>query len=156
MRHAGPWDKNPKRAFLNGPIVAPGQYTAELTINGKILKDDFEILMDPKIVKSGIRIHDLRAQEKLALEIRDLLDESKMLAYRVKDAETGTSLKIKSALVTAKGPYPQPMLIDQTQYLGSMINRADQRPGNDAYIRFEELSSWFNTIKNSYNSMGDQ
>ena len=37
-----------------------------------------------------------------------------------------------------------------------MINRADQRPGNDAYIRFEELSSWFNTIKNSYNSMGDQ
>jgi len=59
-------------------------------------------------------------------------------------------------LVTAKGPYPQPMLIDQTQYLGSMINRADQRPGNDAYIRFEELSSWFNTIKNSYNSMGDQ
>ena len=156
MRHSGPWDKNPKRAFLNGPIVAPGQYTAELTINGKILKDDFEILMDPKIVKSGIRVHDLRAQEKLALDIRDLLDESKMLAYRVKDAKTGTSLKIKSALVTAKGPYPQPMLIDQTQYLGSMINRADQRPGNDAYIRFEELSSWFNTIKNSYNSMGDQ
>ena len=156
MRHAGPWDKNPKRAFLNGPIVAPGQYTAELTINGKILKDGFEIIMDPKIVKSGIRVHDLRAQEKLALEIRDLLDQSKMLAYRVKDAETGTSLKIKSALVTAKGPYPQPMLIDQTQYLGSMINRADQRPGYDAYIRFEELSSWFNTIKNSYNSMGDQ
>ena len=47
----------------------------------------------------------------------------------------------KDALVTGSGPYPQPMLIDQIRYLASMIDQADQRPGKDAYDRFQELTS---------------
>ena len=31
------------------------------------------------------------------------------------------------------------MLVDQLSYLSSMLNRADQKPGRDAYVRFDEL-----------------
>jgi hypothetical protein len=40
--------------------------------------------------------------------------------------------------------YPQPMLIDQIEYLYSMLNRADQKPGKDAYERHQELQSQLN------------
>jgi predicted RNA-binding protein YlxR (DUF448 family) len=39
----------------------------------------------------------------------------------------------------AEGPYPQPMLLAQIEYLLGMIDRADQKPGRDAYLRFDEL-----------------
>ncbi|MDP6339027.1 MAG: hypothetical protein QF842_01715 [Candidatus Marinimicrobia bacterium] len=156
MRHAGAWDKDPKRAFLNGPLAAPGTYTANLIVDKKLFKQSFEILMDPKVIQSGIRIHDLRAQEKLALAVRKALDESKILAFNVKDAEAGPMLQIKNTLVTAKGPYPQPMLIDQLNYLRSMIDRADQRPGKDAYLRYEELKSQLMVLQQSYVETGNQ
>jgi hypothetical protein len=38
-----------------------------------------------------------------------------------------------------KGRYAQPKLINQLNYLFSMLNRADQKPGRDVYLRFEEL-----------------
>ena len=80
---------------------------------------------------SGVTQEDLEAQEKLALEVRDLLSRARKLAI-----EDGSP---KDALGTAGGPYPQPMLIDQIRYLASMINQADQRPGKDAYERYEDL-----------------
>jgi hypothetical protein len=32
------------------------------------------------------------------------------------------------------------MLIDQLEYLYQNLNRADQRPGKDAYARYQELN----------------
>lgn len=155
MRHLGAWDKNPKKAFLNGPLVVPGKYIAHLNINGQTYTSDFEILMDPNILESGIRITNVQAQEKLALQVRSLLDESKIMAQRLKDVDEGPMLKIKKALITDEGPYPQPMLIDQARYLGSMLDRSDQQPGEDAYVRFEELNGQFEILKKSYNELND-
>ena len=45
----------------------------------------------------------------------------------------------------------QPMLINQLSYLMSMLSRADQKPGNDAYTRLDEIKSKFNLIQNNYN-----
>jgi len=151
MRHGGPWDKDPKKAFLNGPMVRPGKYRAELNINGRIYSTGFQILMDPKIVKSGLSIHNLQAQETLALKVRSLLNESKIMAYQLRDEKVGPMLEVKTALVTVKGPYPQPMLIDQAKYLGSMIDRVDQLPGKDAFVRYDELRLQFELLKKSYN-----
>ncbi|MGI9175012.1 MAG: hypothetical protein ACR2GR_06810, partial [Rhodothermales bacterium] len=48
--------------------------------------------------------------------------------------------ELKKTLVTSeKGSYPQPMLIDQLEYLYGMTTRADQQLGQDAFNRFEEL-----------------
>jgi hypothetical protein len=47
------------------------------------------------------------------------------------------------------------MLIDQARYLGSMLDRSDQQPGDDAYSRFEELNEQFESLKKSYNQLND-
>ena len=52
-------------------------------------------------------------------------------------------------LITKEGAYMQPMLIDQLKYLYSMITRADQVLGNDAYYRFDTLSLELEKIKKS-------
>ena len=155
MRHTGAWDKDPKKAYLNGPIVKPGQYIAELLIGKESYRSTFQILPDPKIIESGITQNQLIAQESLALNIRSLLDESKKLALQLEKIEDGPKLNIKKALVTEKQPYPQPMLIDQLKYLYSMINRVDQEPGEDAYKRYDELKNEFEDIKNSLNDFND-
>ena len=51
---------------------------------------------------------------------------------------------LRDALNTAEGRYQTPMLVDQLRYLFSMLNRADQRPGKDAFDRFKELH--FNSL----------
>jgi hypothetical protein len=44
-------------------------------------------------------------------------------------------------MVDAEGSYPQPMFLNQVRYLAGMTGRADQRPGNFAYSRLEELQT---------------
>jgi len=51
-----------------------------------------------------------------------------------------------SILKTPEGRYQQPALISQMSYLYSMLKQADQRPGQDAYARYEELSQLFDQI----------
>ena len=46
---------------------------------------------------------------------------------------------LRARLVDADGPYPQPMIVAQLRYLASMLDRADQRPGQDAVERLQEL-----------------
>lgn len=62
--------------------------------------------------------------------------ESAEVSRKYKERLSAIYLK----LVTATGPYPQPKLVDQISYLFSMLNRADQKPGRDAYVRFDELN----------------
>jgi hypothetical protein len=39
------------------------------------------------------------------------------------------------------------MLIDQVRYLYFMLNGADQRPGQDAYDRYDNLVEQWNVLK---------
>ena len=54
---------------------------------------------------------------------------------------------VSKELNTQEGTYMRPMLIDQIRYLQAMLSRADQRPGNDAYIRLNDLKSQFKDLK---------
>ena len=54
---------------------------------------------------------------------------------------------IDKKLNTENGTYMQPMLIDQIRYLQSMLSRADQKPGKDAYDRLKELKLEFYLLK---------
>ena len=49
--------------------------------------------------------------------------------------------KLQEQFITAEGRYMTPMLLNQVSYLNSMLNRADQKPGRDAYIRYDELKA---------------
>ena len=51
---------------------------------------------------------------------------------------------VERRLVTPRGRYMTPMLVDQLRYLQSSLDRADQKPGRDAYVRLAELKAELN------------
>lgn len=164
MTHMGAWSADNRRSYNNGPMVAPGRYTATLTVNDGSFSESFEIKPDPKTVAAGIRMEDIKSQETLALQVRDLLSDAARLEEDIKKAREaliGNSSsvakkkeadmkKMKAQVSTADGIYMQPMLVDQVRYLSYMLNRADQRPGKDAYDRYQELSSLYKQLKREY------
>lgn len=155
MRHQGPWDKDPKKAAQSGPMAAPGIYTLKLSADGITRTQTLKILPDPRLELAGITPADLIAQENLALNIRDLQSRAQELVENIRTA--GKKLPqdnegavqnnkkklsgIENELVTAKERYSKPMIIDQIDYLASMMDVADQAPGKDALDRYTELKS---------------
>jgi len=171
MRHEGPWDKKTSKNLKNGPIVAPGTYTFELKVDGKIYSQTGDILIDPKTEKAGIEQAEIEAQVELSLKIISLQTMAKKLAnaldgkikpLKVKlnkkeSARTRSKLEAYESVyyqfVTPDGNYMRNMLISQLGYLNSMINRADQLPGKDAYNRFEELTKMLTKIQEDFDRL---
>lgn len=151
MRHRGSWDENENRSFRSGPMVSPGKYVVLLDIDGVKSSQSFKILEDPRV--EGMSADDYLEQEKFLLNIRDFLTELKVfktnLDEKMKSSNSDQYDDIYNLLVTTKGTYMQPMLIDQARYLQSMLGRADQVPGKDAYDRFRELKDSFSRLKGS-------
>ena len=151
MRHRGSWDENENRSFRSGPMVSPGKYVVLLDIDGVKFSQSFKILAVPRV--QGMSADDYLEQEKFLLNIRDFLTELKVfktnLDEKMKSSNSDEYDDIYDLLVTTKGTYMQPMLIDQTRYLQSMLGRADQVPGKDAYDRFKELKDSFSRLKGS-------
>jgi len=149
MRHAGAWNQNQMRSGRGGSLVAPGTYQAKLIAGDWNHTERFRILVDPRVTDDGVTHADLVAQESLSLRIRDMHSTANRLVERIRTARESAEISGKNKerlsglyakLVTAEDPYPQPMLIDQISYLSSMLTRADQKPGRDAYVRFDELN----------------
>ena len=136
------------------------------------MEKPFDVVLDPRVTL--VSDADVQAQEELALEIQLFSDDVSKLIAKIDEAreKLKNSLDTESAnrrqirmkeqldqvyykLVTPPGTYMQPMLSSQTGYLSSMIGRADQRPGKDAYDRFEELKRRFEAIKAEFNELQD-
>jgi hypothetical protein len=126
----------------------------------------FKILMDPRIEADGVTSADLKAQERIILDVLALQARAREIAAKVEKekirltaavASGGPSAKaakadlakveaLRAKLVTAGGRYPQGMLLDQIGYLASLLDGADQKPGRDAYVRMEELTAALDDI----------
>ncbi|MGA9239756.1 WD40/YVTN/BNR-like repeat-containing protein [Robiginitalea sp.] len=163
MTMAGPWNSNDNRKYRNGPMVPPGAYKAVLVYGDKTLSQDFELVMDPRVVEGGVSETDVKQQVEFQRAVRDKLSE----AYRFEQAlekeveslnskprlsaSEQTRLKtlegVLSQVQTEEGIYMQPMLADQWRYLYSMMNQADQLPGRDAQQRFSELEAELQRLK---------
>jgi len=168
MRHQGGWNKDPKKAYTgNGPMVSTGVYTARLISGETVLEEKFEVILDPRVTL--VTDADVAEQEALTLDIQTFRNEvdqliatiekevealklmiekespSKKIAQKKSELET-----IYNQLVTEDGTYMQPMLEDQASYLNSMLGQADQKPGQDAYERLEELKAWFVRVKGQF------
>jgi hypothetical protein len=135
-----------------GPMVVPGNYQARLTVGDSTFTRPFTVRLDPRLTQDGITTADLQAQYDLGIKVRDAIGEARGATARIATArkrltgasgaaaDTLTKLgAIEAKLVTAEGRYTQPMLIDQITYLYRMISAADQRPGRDAFVRYDEL-----------------
>jgi hypothetical protein len=91
-----------------------------------------------------VTLEDVEAQVALALEVRNTFSDARFAAVTMEmalEARPGDQalMEINRQLVTEGGAYPQPMLLDQLEYLYENLLRADQKPGRDAYNRYEEL-----------------
>jgi photosystem II stability/assembly factor-like uncharacterized protein len=169
LNHEGPWDKDPARSKSGGPTVRPGTYQARLTVNGETTAQTFEVKVDPKLDLTKTSMEDIKAQETLLLQVVVLEDSAKHVLEVIKSKrkelekliKAGKNKKqytqedkrlalIQDQLATAEGIYMTPMLIDQLRYLRGMLSQADQKPGKDAYERFDELKSRFNSIMIPY------
>jgi photosystem II stability/assembly factor-like uncharacterized protein len=148
MRHAGAWSQRGGRG-MGGPMVSPGTYQVKLIIGEWTHTERFRVLIDPRVKEDGVMPEDLKAQESLGLQVRDILSMANKVVDRIQNARESGEVSHKARekldslhekLVTGSGPYPQPRLIDQISYLFSMLNRTDQKPGRDAYVRLDELS----------------
>ena len=131
-------------------MVKPGSYKVIFNIDGNSYSQDFEILPDPRL--SDISGDDYNEQEELLLEIRDFMTEVRMFENMVeskmkKKKKNRDFISVSKELNTQEGTYMRPMLIDQIRYLQSMLSRADQKPGNDAYMRLSELKNQFKLLK---------
>lgn len=147
FRHAGPWSEN-GNSRRGSPDVAPGKYSLRLQVGNQQLEEPFELLIDPRLPETGITVEDLKAQEELSLRVRNLMSRARQLddaiSASMKKEENKEALKaLSESMNTADGRYQQPQLLAQISYLSSMLSYADQRPGKDAYERYEELRNWF-------------
>ena len=166
LRHAGAWTQRAGRGGRSGPVVVPGIYQAKLSIGDWTHTERFRVRVDPRVMQDGVTHADLIAQESLGLRVRDLLSMANRVAARIHKARESADVNQKNKerlaavyddLVTASGPYPQPKLIDQISYLFSMLNSADQKPGRDAYMRFDELNQELSAVASETNKiLGDE
>lgn len=167
LRHPGA--QLGSRRGRGGPMVKPGEYTIKMKLGDLEWEQKAKIRMDPRIVEAGVTQADLVEQEELGLKLVKLQEASRQLANQIKQRKKELNKMMKEStdpdqkkryqneydkiserekqLVTNDGRYPQPMLIDQINYLSSMINRADQKPGKDAQDRYTELKGLLDSLK---------
>lgn len=174
LLHEGPWDKNPTKNKKGGPMVSPGNYEVRLTVDGQTQIKSFQILADPRIA-GKIKSEDIKLQEQLALQIVDLEDSSKRVVEQIKDQrkklgqlinqnkanESQKALEkqlslLEDELIMKEGHYQKPVLIDQLNYLRQMLDQADQRPGKDAFDRYDELKLLVEKILTSYQNLKEK
>ena len=166
MRVDGP--RNDKGEVTRGPIALPGTYTAKISVGDWSGEQSVELVMDPLMAAEGLTFDDLEAQFTFAIEMAELSMGANTLAEKVKEliktapkdakiADEGLKDSRKRMPDVSSDPiaelnyilsqletdnsdsYPPPMLLSQIGYLTGMATRSDQRPGKDAYVRYEEL-----------------
>jgi photosystem II stability/assembly factor-like uncharacterized protein len=138
-----------------GPLAAPGTYQARLKVGDQtVATRSFELMIDPRVAEDGTTVADLEAQEELNLEIRDALSRAHRLAADVVRSQERVQTAsgdhaglheeltdLEASLLSEREPvsYPEPKLLNQISYLYGMTTSADQKPGEDAYVRLEQL-----------------
>jgi photosystem II stability/assembly factor-like uncharacterized protein len=147
LRQKGAWSSNKNRSFKNGPIVAPGTYTAKLVVNGKTFEQPFEIKIDPRVANEGITTKDIRHQIKSQQKVIDLLSEARKLQNRLEKEKSTKGKQALRLLKNAYGAYPQQMLVSQISYLLNMISYADQKPGQEFEKRYIDVKNQLEKIK---------
>jgi len=150
------WEFDVASAAGRGLSAYPGTYTARLRSGDRVVDEQsFEVVIDPRVAADGVTAEDLVAQFELQEAVAATMQEAQEVNARVeqgRERATGETKEAFDALwyrlnEVEVGSYPTPQLLDQLGYLAGMIRRADQRPGQDAYERHEELQARLEQIR---------
>ncbi|MBE0592969.1 MAG: hypothetical protein IH616_11285 [Gemmatimonadales bacterium] len=164
MRLAGPADSRTGRPGRGGPLAVPGHYQVRLTAGAWSATQEFELAIDPRVAADGVTQEDLEAQLGLSQRVQELQGSADSVLSVIRGLRSSGERPQSAAaelaalereMVTAQGiSYPQPMLLDQIQYLYAMLSRADQPPGGEAYARYRELGEWLARITIRLHALG--
>lgn len=163
LSQKGPWHKDKKRSYKNGPMVAPGIYIARLTVGEQSIEQRFEIVMDPRVEAEGITKADIETQIEMLNKVTDLLSDARRLqddlekeAKSLKDKKTKDKVErlekvntVLSQLKNDDGAYPKQMLVSQISYLLNILDGADKLPGQEEKDRYQELFLQLSEVKES-------
>jgi hypothetical protein len=145
-----------------GPLAVPGKYQLRLsgaTPESWTQTQSLEVALDPRLVKDGVTLADLKEQLDLLLNIRETASDARRTVQKLNEAaqrlaqqgnaaeKTKQLQTIRARLVTASGAYPQPMLIDQLSSLSRMAGSADRKVGRSAIEYFDVLRKQLDGIK---------
>ena len=155
LRQKGAWSPKKDRSFKNGPIVAPGVYTAKLTVGKESFEQDFEVLMDPRLEQEGVSKATITEQLVFQNKVMDLLSEANKFQVDVeaelkKTKDTDKKKNLESVLKQLKneeGAYPQPVLVGQISYLSYIVGDSDKEIGQDAKERYTDLVDQLQKLK---------
>ena len=120
-------------------------------------------MIDPRVAADGVTQADLDEQLDLSMRVREAQAEARALAGTLAQARErfkANPVKAKAIqalfdrVVTAPIVYPQPMLIDQFSSIARMIGQADQKPGKDAWDRYNDLVKEMSAIKAELAKLG--
>jgi photosystem II stability/assembly factor-like uncharacterized protein len=160
--HRFVWDMRvhgPGGAARGGPMVVPGDYQVRLTVGDWSDTRAVEITMDPRVVATGVTQADVEAQYEFRIMARDMITDANQVAEELDEAleaamernddrSVEALQELHSRMHTKQGgSYQTPRLLSQMGYLYSNLGRADQRPGQDAYARFDFLMAELEAIK---------
>ena len=136
----------------NGPAAVPGLYSVRLTAGSIRTSQPLTVVEDPRILRDGITLEDLRAQFNHNMAVRDLVSDANKTVARLRAAQqklrgaTGAQLdqltklnELAAKIITSPIRYSEPKLLTHITYLYSMTNGADQKPGKDAVDRLKVL-----------------
>ena len=169
LRTVGPWDRATSSGGPGGPMVVPGKYQVRLTAGQVVQTRTVEVALDPRVVADGVTQADLAELYDLNVKVRDAISEGRRLQQRLSAAMEKANVRPPAApgpgqwvsaakydhplqalwarVVTAPGPYPQPMLLDQLQNIARMLGQAEQKPGKDAWDRYNDLMKELAAVK---------
>ena len=147
----------------SGPVAVPGSYSVRLTVaasgNGAAFTETQPLVVkeDPRVLRDGVTIADLREQFDHNMRVRDLVSDVNIAVARIRDARTrlknstgpaADTLQrlstIAAKLETPPVRYSKPELQDNIIYLYGMTNDADQKIGRDAVERYRALRAQLN------------
>jgi photosystem II stability/assembly factor-like uncharacterized protein len=146
-----------------GPVVVPGTYQVRLSVGDMGQTRPLEVRIDPRVAADGVTPADLAEQLDLLVKLRAAISDAGALRLAIESAmakAAGNQPRARALqalhgrVVTASGPYPQPMLIDQLRNVARMIDQADQKPGKDAWDRYQDLAKDLAGIKAEFTGIG--
>jgi photosystem II stability/assembly factor-like uncharacterized protein len=166
-----------------GPLAAPGKYTVTLTAGDVTQSQSLEVVVDPGVLKDGTTAADLVEQQEFLLQLRETINEANQVRQQIEaamqkagvqpppapgagesTAEQIDQLRKSSApgaklqtlwarMVTARGTYEQPMLLDQLNSINRVEAGADQKVGAESKRRYDDLVKELKAIQGELASL---
>ncbi|HEY8312130.1 MAG TPA: hypothetical protein VIG47_16310, partial [Gemmatimonadaceae bacterium] len=164
LSYPGPRPNATAPAGRGGPEAVPGSYKVRLTgASGSgpawTETQSLTVKPDPRIIRDGVTIADMREQFDHNMHVRDLVSDVNVAVAREREARTrlkGSTgaaadtlqrlTAIAAKLETPPIRYSKPELQGNITYLYGMTNDADQKIGRDAVERYRTLRTQLDAV----------